>query len=148
LIEELEGDPRVKALFREMKRRASGSPPRIKLRVWRMWDRTVLQLSTFLQFAHVSEGAPVVPEAVYVVAAEVGLLVAELLSAVALAAAARGAGAKELAESVGEAAYRLFSDEGVDIVLKRLERSKGRLLGWEEKYRARRVWPRFPRYRA
>jgi hypothetical protein len=67
---------------------------------------------------------------------------------VALAAAARGAGAKELAESVGEAAYRLFSDEGVDIVLKRLERSKGRLLGWEEKYRARRVWPRFPRYRA
>ena len=148
MIEELEGDERVKALFREMKRRASRAPPRIKQRIWRMWYRTVLQLSTFLQFAHMQEGAPVVPEAVYVVASEAGLLAAELLSTVALAAAARGADPKEMAESMGEAVHRLFSEEGVDIVLKRLERSKGRLLGWEEKYGIRRVWPRVPRYRA
>jgi hypothetical protein len=148
LIEELEGDARVKALFREMKRRASRAPPRIKQRIWRMWDRTVLQLAAFLQFAHMREGAPVVPEAVYVVAAEAGLLVAELLSTVALAAAARGADPKEMAESMGEAVHRLFSEEGVDVVLKRLQRSKGRLIGWEEKYCVRRVYPRYPRYRA
>jgi len=148
MIEELESDARVKALFREMKRRASKAPPLVKQRIWRMWDRTVLQLATFLQFAHAREGAPAVPDAVYVVAAEAGLLVAELLSTVALAAAARGADPKEMAESMGEAVHRFFSDEGVDVVLKRLERSKGRLLGWEEKYCTRRVWPRFPRYRA
>jgi hypothetical protein len=148
LIEELESDARVKALFREMKRRASKAPPLVKLRIWRMWDRTVLQLAAFLRFAHMQEGAPVVPEAVYVVAAEAGLLVAELLSTVALAAAARGADPKQMAETMGEAVHRLFSDEGVDIVLKRLERSKGRLLGWEEKYCVRRVWSRVPRYRA
>ena len=148
MIEELESDARVRALFREMKRKASRAPPLVKLRVWRMWDRTVLQLSTFLQYAHMQEGAPAVPEAVYVVAGEAGLLVAELLATVALAAAARGADPKEMAESMGEAVHRLFSEDGVDVVLKRLERSKGRLLGWEEKYRVRRVWPRVPRYRA
>jgi hypothetical protein len=148
LIEELEGDARVKALFREMKRRASRAPPLVKLRIWRMWDRTVLQLAAFLQFAHMQEGAPAVPQALYVVAGEAGLLVAELLATVALAAAARGADPKEMAEAMGEAVHRFFSEEGVDVVLKRLQRSKGRLIGWEEKYCIRRAWPRLPRYRA
>jgi hypothetical protein len=51
-IESLHADPRVVRVFEEMKRRAVSAPPHVKQRVWREWDRTVLQMIRFMRMGH------------------------------------------------------------------------------------------------
>jgi hypothetical protein len=127
-------------VFEEMKRRAVSAPPHVKQRVWREWDRTVLQMIWFMRMGHNYQGAPPLPDSLYAIAAEAGLVVMEALLGAAIAARARGGGERECVEAMADAIDRLFTEAGADLVMSRYERRKHHYLGWEEKYLLRRTW--------
>ncbi|MCC6051298.1 MAG: hypothetical protein LM580_11350 [Thermofilum sp.] len=125
----------------EMKQRTRRLPPHVKQRVLLEWDRTILQMARFMRLAHNYSGAPVVPDSIYAVAAEVGLAAMEILAVEALLARARNGDERDCVFALARAIERVFSDAAADAVVRHLERRVHHYEGWEEKYMRRRFWP-------